>query len=174
MLTAAQLSGRVRQKLCLLYSCQGIITVYSFPVNGKRKVFSENGQNPGMKKYLLIPAEFTLGGLLYGLCEILFRGHTHWSMVLAGGLSLSLLGRCARREERPLWQTWVMGMCVITAVEFVTGCVVNLRMGLQVWDYSRHRFHLMGQICPLFSLCWLLLSIPAVALCRLLRRLLGA
>lgn len=126
-----------------------------------------------MKKYLLIPAEFTLGSLLYGLCEILFRGHTHWSMLLAGGLSLSLLGRCARREERPLWQSCIMGMSLITAVEFVTGCVVNLRMGLQVWDYSRRRGNLLGQICPLFSLCWLLLSLPGIWLCRRLRRLLG-
>ena len=113
-----------------------------------------------MKKYLLIPAEFTLGGLLYGLCEILFRGHTHWSMLLAGGLSLSLLGRCARREERPLWQSCIMGMSLITAVEFVTGCVVNLLLGWRVWSYAAQPGNLLGQICPLFSFLWFLLCIP--------------
>ena len=34
-------------------------------------------------QYVLI---YAAGGLLYGLIEILWRGWTHWSMVLCGGL----------------------------------------------------------------------------------------
>jgi hypothetical protein len=29
---------------------------------------------------------FIIGGILYGLIEIIFRGYTHWSMVITGGL----------------------------------------------------------------------------------------
>ena len=90
-------------------------------------------------------------------------------MLLAGGVSLLLiLLTCVRR---PLWQGWVQGMALITAVEFVSGCVLNLGLGWHVWDYSAQPLNLMGQICPLFCLFWLLLSVPAVALCRFLRRL---
>ena len=45
-------------------------------------------------QYVLI---YAAGGLLYGLIEILWRGWTHWSMVLCGGLCfLSLLQRALR------------------------------------------------------------------------------
>ena len=29
---------------------------------------------------------FFIGGILYALIEIIFRGYTHWSMVITGGL----------------------------------------------------------------------------------------
>ena len=39
-------------------------------------------------QYLLI---YAAGGLLYGLIEILWRGWTHWSMVLCGGLCFLMM-----------------------------------------------------------------------------------
>ena len=63
---------------------------------------------------------------------------------------------------------------VITAVEFVTGCIVNLRLGMGVWDYSFLPFNLMGQICPQFTLIWLGLSFPGLLLCRAMKRLFSA
>ena len=62
----------------------------------------------------------------------------------------------------------------ITTVEFVAGCIVNLRLHWQVWDYSSLPFNLLGQICPRFILMWFALSIPGVALCTLLHRLFTA
>ena len=57
-------------------------------------------------------------------------------------------------------------------MEFYTGCLVNLRLGWQVWDYSAMPFNLLGQVCPGFLLLWLALSLPGLWLCMGLRRLL--
>ena len=35
---------------------------------------------------------FLIGGALYNLIEILWRGYTHWSMFIVGGLCFQLIG----------------------------------------------------------------------------------
>ena len=40
---------------------------------------------------------------------------------------------------------------------------------LGVWDYSRRKGNLLGQICPLYSALWFLLCIPVLPLSRALR-----
>lgn len=116
---------------------------------------------------------YTFGGLLYGLVEILWRGWTHWTMILCGGLCFTLMYLISA-AELPLIKKWILSAAAITTVEFFTGCLVNLRLGWQVWDYSDMPYNLLGQICPQFLLMWLFLSVPGVALCTLLRRLISA
>ena len=41
-----------------------------------------------MKKNLKVMFIFLVGCVSYGMIEILFRGFTHWSMVLTGGACL--------------------------------------------------------------------------------------
>lgn len=120
--------------------------------------------------YLEFPLIFMLGGLGYGGLEILWRGHTHWTMLLLGGACLCLIYLIATRSRDRAWKKWIMCACCITALEFVIGCIVNIRLGWAVWDYSDQPMNLMGQICPLFSFFWLLLSIPCVYLSGLLHR----
>ena len=103
--------------------------------------------------------------MLYGGGELLWRGRTHWTMLLAGGTCFAIMYLMDTRTDWPIWGKWVAGAAVITTVEFVTGTLVNLRLGWNVWDYSAMRFNVMGQICPLYSFYWLLLSIPGTALC---------
>ena len=55
-------------------------------------------------------------------------------------------------------------------VEFVVGCIVNLLLGWNVWNYEQLPLHLFGQICPLFSILWFFLSALLLPLCRLLRK----
>ena len=119
-------------------------------------------------QYVLI---YAAGGLLYGLIEILWRGWTHWSMVLCGGLCF-LIMYLLSAAPLPLWLKCLASAMFITAVEFTVGCLVNLRLGWAVWDYSNRPLNLLGQICPLFSLIWLILSLPGMQLCRQLRQLL--
>ena len=113
------------------------------------------------------------GGALYGLLELLWRGWTHWSMVLCGGLCFTLMYLISM-TGLPAVKKWLLCAFTITTVEFLTGCVVNLRLGWQVWDYSRLPGNLLGQVCPQFLLLWLALSVPGVALCTALRRLFSA
>ena len=98
---------------------------------------------------------FVLGGIVYGTIEVLFRGHTHWSMVLTGGacvLTFYLLLEWL--DSQPLVIAALAGALIITAYEFAVGYIVNIRYGWNVWDYSAMEVHLMGQICPVFTAVW--------------------
>lgn len=116
---------------------------------------------------------YSVGGLLYGLLEIVWRGWTHWSMILCGGLCFTLMYLISAADIA-LIQKWILSAAAITTVEFLTGCIVNLRLGWQIWDYSSLPYNLLGQICPRFLLMWLFLSVPGIALCERLRTLLSA
>lgn len=113
---------------------------------------------------------YVFGAIGYGTLETLWRGYTHWTMILTGGFCCCLMHLIATRMNEPLWKKWIMCMAVVTAVEFAVGCAVNLRLGWHVWDYSDLTLNLMGQICPLFSFFWFLLSIPCVYVSRLLKK----
>ncbi len=107
---------------------------------------------------------FIVGALGYCGLEMLWRRRTHWSMALAGGTCLTLLrGVNLRMRSRRLWEKCFVGSFVISGVEFVTGCIVNLALKWNVWDYSRNRHNLLGQICPLYSALWFLLCFPVHA-----------
>ena len=121
-------------------------------------------------EFLLV---YTVGGLLYALLELAWRGWTHWTMVLCGGLCFSLMYLISR-AGLPRLPKYILSAAVITAVEFLTGCLVNLRLGWAVWDYSDLPYNLLGQVCPQFLLLWFVLSVPGMALCSAIRRLFEA
>ena len=113
---------------------------------------------------------YVFGAIGYGSLETLWRGYTHWTMIVTGGFCCCLIHLIATRMREALWKKWILCMAVVTTVEFVVGCMVNIRLGWNVWDYSGLLFNLMGQICPLFSFFWFLLSIPCVYVSRLLKK----
>jgi uncharacterized membrane protein len=51
-----------------------------------------------------------------------------------------------------------MGSIIVTILEFIAGCILNLWLGLNVWDYSDLPFNILGQICPQFTFLWLFIS----------------
>lgn len=118
-------------------------------------------------EYLLV---YILGGLLYAAMELLWRGWTHWTMVLCGGLCFLIMYRISM-TALPMPGKCLLSAAAITLVEFLAGCLLNLRLGWAVWDYSDLPLNLLGQVCPQFLLLWLALSIPGLALCQMLRRL---
>lgn len=122
-----------------------------------------------MKKNSLI---FVTGSCVYPLLELLWRGYTHSSMALAGGISLVLINRicCEKLQKKSLAARCAAGSLIITSVEFCMGILVNRILHLQVWDYSNLPMNVLGQICLPFSLIWFVLTIPASYLCRLCSR----
>ena len=106
---------------------------------------------------------FYTGGTVYLSLELLYRGRSHGSMFLAGGLCFLLIGHLNRVEPKlPLPLRAVVGAAIVTAVELGTGMLVNRQY--QVWDYRDQPGNFMGQICPLFSVLWIPLSLAAALL----------
>lgn len=107
-----------------------------------------------------------IGGIIYGGLELLFRGYTHWTMVLLGGICFAAIGLINEiiPWEMPLSVQMLCGCIIITALEFCCGCIVNLRLGWEVWDYSDEWGNFLGQICPKFSLLWYFVSFIAILL----------
>lgn len=122
----------------------------------------------GMKKLRDDSLLFVLGGGIYGCMEIIYRGFTHWSMLVTGGLCLVFIHKCDKRLSSPVWIKCVIGSGIITSLEFIAGCIVNLWLKWNVWDYSSCPGNLLGQICLPFSILWGALSLPAIYLGRLL------
>lgn len=113
-----------------------------------------------------------LGGGSYVLVELLWRGRSHVSMFLLGGLCFWLIGRLDRREPIPLAVQACLGAMVVTALELVTGLVVNCWLGLGVWDYSSLPLNYRGQVCLYYFVLWIPLAAAAVVLEDAARRLL--
>lgn len=117
-----------------------------------------------MRQFLKYAFLFSLGGMTYNLIEIGYRGWTHWTMFFLGGMcfvSLGLLNEVIP-WEMPLWQQVFAGACIITILEFVTGCIVNVWFEWNVWNYADMPGNILGQICPQFFVLWLLVALSAI------------
>lgn len=113
-----------------------------------------------------------IGGLSYGTLELIWRQHTHWSMILAGGICfLSMYVIFNGNPDMNFLLRAITGSLIITSVELIFGCIFNIWLKMDVWDYSRFYFNLWGQICLLYSVLWGILSIPVSVLCIKLKQL---
>ena len=121
-----------------------------------------------MSERLLEIIVFILGGISYAMIEILFRGHTHWTMVLTGGACiLTIYVLSGWWINVPLVVGALASAMIITFYEFCVGILVNLRLGWQVWDYSDMPGNVLGQVCPTFSAIWFLLCLIFLGIVRL-------
>lgn len=113
---------------------------------------------------------FCVGGVLYNLIEICWRGYTHWSMFVLGGLCFQVIGGIHDRfaDRKPLFRCTLCAAAV-TTLEFACGCLVNLNWHLNVWDYSSMPLNIKGQVCLLYSALWGVLSLIACPIYRLVR-----
>lgn len=64
----------------------------------------------------------------------------------------------------------ICGSIVITASEFISGIIFNKIFKLDVWDYSKNKLNIAGQICPLFSFFWCILCLPVTLLCNYINK----
>lgn len=119
-------------------------------------------------KHILL---FFIGGLIYICIELLYRGDTHWSMAIVGGLAFVSCGLINEilSWETPLWKQSLIGGGIITALEFTSGIILNIILKWDVWDYTNYKINLLGQICLPFSIIWCLLAILAIILDDYLR-----
>ena len=105
------------------------------------------------------------------LLELIWRGRSHSSMLLAGGLCLNLVGHLEEVEPKlPLPLRILAGAGIITMIELGMGLIFN--RDYRVWDYRNEAFHFYGQICPLFSFLWMPVSLGAMWLYEKMERIL--
>lgn len=109
---------------------------------------------------------WAIGGLLYCLFELLFRGHTHWTMFAVGGFCFVMCGLLNEHIgwDMPFPLQMLIGCLIVTGTELIVGIVLNMWLGLNIWDYSNMPLNLWGQICLPFSCLWFFLSGVAIAL----------
>lgn len=124
-----------------------------------------------LKQILKLCILALIGGITYVLIELAWRGYSHISMFILGAFCFVLLGGI---NEFLLWElgfVWQMliGAGIVTILELIVGIVVNVWLGLEVWDYSNLPFNFMGQICLPFSFAWTLLSGVAIVVDDYLR-----
>ena len=65
----------------------------------------------------------------------------------------------------------MLGAGIITAAELLSGIVVNLWLGWDIWDYTKLQYNLMGQISLKTSLLWMLLCIPAFVISDIVKEI---
>lgn len=103
---------------------------------------------------------FLVGFVGYPLLEMAYRGRTHYSMALAGGLATTLIGRVSRMRGGLPAKACLCGLG-ITAIEGACGLIWNRRH--QVWDYRRQPLNWRGQVCAGYTTLWCLLSVGMLA-----------
>ena len=72
-----------------------------------------------MKNYFVL---FGLGAFSYGLLEVIWRGYSHWSMMIAGGLCFVAFSLISEKFSGiPLLYKCILGSLTVTATELVFG-----------------------------------------------------
>ncbi|MBQ9762290.1 MAG: hypothetical protein IJV82_04345 [Oscillospiraceae bacterium] len=114
---------------------------------------------------------FYLGGMAYCAMELGWRGRTHGSMFVTGGLCFVLIGRLNQvPSPLPLLPRALVGAGIITMLEL--GCGMLFNRSYTVWDYRNVPLNFRGQICLPFCLLWIPISLLAIRLYAGLDRLL--
>jgi len=103
---------------------------------------------------------FITGGAVYIMMELWFRGYSHWTMFLVGGICYIEVGYLNEfiPWEVPLATQCLIGTLIITVNEFLSGCIINLWLGWHVWDYSELPMNIKGQVCLPFCFLWFFIS----------------
>lgn len=105
------------------------------------------------------------GGTMYFLLEVVYKTATSqqekisWTMLVLAIFLSSIVERCG--YEFP-WEISliVQSFCcavLVTIAEFFAGCIINIWLNMNVWDYSNLWGNILGQICPQFFLVWFIL-----------------
>lgn len=114
---------------------------------------------------------FLIGGIAYYFIEIVYRGYSHFSMIIVGGLCFILIGSINEfsNKEIPLLLQMIISVFIIDIIELISGIIINRILLLNVWDYSQLRFNFLGQISLNSSIAWFFLSFFAIYIDDLLR-----
>lgn len=114
---------------------------------------------------------FWFGGATYVALEVIWRGYSHWTMLLLAGVLFIIIGLL-----NEIW-SWnlkfryqvLISTVIATTLELFTGLIVNVCLGWNVWDYGNVPFNFLGQICLPYTFLWIILSAVAIILDDVIR-----
>lgn len=113
-----------------------------------------------------------IAGGIYLLIELAWRGRTHWTMLPLAAVIFICAGVLDEVERPPsIWQQVILGTTIATALEFVAGLILNVWLGLGIWDYSNLQGNVLGQICPQFTLAWAVLVLISIRIENFMHRI---
>lgn len=114
---------------------------------------------------------FLIGGITYYFIEILYRGFSHFSMIIVGGICFISIGSINEfsKREIPLLLQMILSVLIIDTIELISGIIINKVLGLNVWDYSYMKYNFLGQISLRSSIAWFFLSLFAIYIDDLIR-----
>lgn len=130
-----------------------------------------NGNMCNSKKYILRSTIlFIVIGTLYCSIELLFRNRTHWSMfILSGFCGICFIDTPNNIYSFDLDYTIqvLISTILCTLSEVICGLIVNIWLGLNVWDYSKlWGTFFFGQCNIFFVIVWLvLIALIGIPLC---------
>lgn len=119
-----------------------------------------------MLRFLKYTLLFITGAVLYYAVEVAFRGYSFFSMAVCGGICFILCDLINEKTRRcmPLVLQMLIASLEITLIEFIAGVILNICLGLNMWDYSNMPGNVLGQICPQFMILWFFLSAVGIIL----------
>lgn len=88
-------------------------------------------------------------------------GHSSLWMLPVGGFLSTILGEFNEKKSLAKLDYRVrviLGGIVITAIELISGLILNRLCGFGIWDYSHNPLNFLGQIDALHSTYWVLIS----------------
>lgn len=106
------------------------------------------------------------GWMYYGI-EILYRGYSHWTMAVLAGIIAILIGGLndTFSYEMPFDLQIIIGTCFATVFEGIAGVILNIFLGLGIWDYSNlWGTFFFGQCNIFFCVAWAVLSAVCIVL----------
>lgn len=122
-----------------------------------------------MSKVLKVLTIWFLMGMVYFVIEGIWRipkgGDANVVMLPIGGLCGLLIGsinQIPKFYNMSVFKQSLIGTGIVLVIEYTAGYILNIKMGLDIWDYSDMFFNINGQICLEFGLLWLLLMPAAI------------
>lgn len=82
------------------------------------------------------------------------RGFMHGPFLPLYGSGAVMVLLCTMGVRDHIILVFALGMTGATALEFITGVVMESIFHVKYWDYSKQKLNLKGYICPAASLCW--------------------
>ena len=104
---------------------------------------------------------FIIFAITYYCIEVLWRGHSYFAMAIVGGICGLVIGLSNEQIDwdEPLIPHGFHCAIYVTAIEFFSGLILNVFLGLNLWDYSDLPGNVFGIICPQFFFAWWALGI---------------